>query len=38
MKSMAMLVLGKLSVISIVTLDAALGGDAAAVGLTLTAK
>ena len=38
MKSMAMMVLGKLSAISTATLDAALAGDALAINLTLAAK
>ena len=38
MKSMAMMVLGKLSAISTATLDAALAGDALVVNLTLAAK
>jgi hypothetical protein len=38
MKSMAMMVLGKLSAISVATLDAALSGEVLAVNLALKAK
>ena len=38
MKSMAMMVLGKLTAISTATLDAVLSGDALAINLTLAAK
>jgi hypothetical protein len=38
MKSMAMMVLGKLTAISTATLDAALSGDVLAINLTLAAR